>query len=376
MAEGNLVKCSRCAYRGPQSSFPRRALDHYLKTCNSCTAKNNNAAKKRRRQQNDNDDDDDSASESESKRRRLLGKDVGIEGPPTLQWSQIAHLLKDNADHEFELHAYAQLDDPNIYLNRSGAELARHIAKLVWDLTGYRFIYKKKASSGEKDTVYVYTYYCAQLDGEQSKKRLNEDESKRRARMCMERLKCSGWLHITIDSEIWSEIIVCISHYLSHTPYTSISMPDEVARLIESLKDLTPTKIWDAILSKFEGKLNITQKQVYAHWSRLNQNRWRFDDDQVASTRKVLESFEGIVVDIIVIPEEPGISVIAFAFKEILTEYGAKIQEIAMDSTWKTKAVGYELLSGLAYGRAGLKLVCWTPRRSRDDLDILGLASK
>ncbi|KAG6905686.1 hypothetical protein DXG01_001260, partial [Tephrocybe rancida] len=69
---------------------------------------------------------------------------------------------------------------------------------------------------------------------------------------------------------------------------------------------------------------------------------------------KVLETFDGIEVDIIAIPEEKGISSIAFVFKEVLAKYGAQIAEIAMDSTWKTNNAGYELygIVGEANGQA------------------------
>ncbi|KAJ7575317.1 hypothetical protein C8J56DRAFT_729696, partial [Mycena floridula] len=56
------------------------------------------------------------------------------------------------------------------------------------------------------------------------------------------------------------------------------------------------------------------------------------------------------------IPVSPqiGINTIAFALKEIVDIIRENVEELAMDSTWKTNAVGYELYSLVteANGRA------------------------
>ncbi|KAJ7927677.1 hypothetical protein B0H13DRAFT_1537929, partial [Mycena leptocephala] len=61
-----------------------------------------------------------------------------------------------------------------------------------------------------------------------------------------------------------------------------------------------------------------------------------------------LEKYEDLTIEIIPITAEDGISAIAFAFREILDEYGSEVEEIAMDSTWKTNALGYELYAVVA----------------------------
>ncbi|KAJ7694762.1 hypothetical protein B0H17DRAFT_873912, partial [Mycena rosella] len=53
-------------------------------------------------------------------------------------------------------------------------------------------------------------------------------------------------------------------------------------------------------------------------------------------------------VEIIPITAEDGISSIAFAFREILDEFGTMVEEIALDSTWRTNALGYELYAVVA----------------------------
>lgn len=89
----------------------------------------------------------------------------------------------------------------------------------------------------------TYTFYCAQFEGEQTKKKLTET-GKRRARMTMDRYKCSGWLFITLNNDDLIMAGVRITHYRCHPPYTDISISDDVVDDIERLKDLTAAKVW------------------------------------------------------------------------------------------------------------------------------------
>ncbi|KAF8220084.1 hypothetical protein L208DRAFT_1335813, partial [Tricholoma matsutake] len=86
------------------------------------------------------------------------------------------------------------------------------------------------------------------------------------------------------------------------------------------------------------------------------------DDDQVKSALMVLEHEEGLDIEIIPIQTKDGISSLAFSFKNILQDYGEEIIEIAMDSTWKTNALKYELYGvvGEANGQALLLAFAFT----------------
>jgi len=55
------------------------------------------------------------------------------------------------------------------------------------------------------------------------------------------------------------------------------------------------------------------QKQVYAHWAKVNQARWRLHDDQVKSAEAVLKSHDNRDISIIPVHAEKGVTVIAFA---------------------------------------------------------------
>ena len=79
----------------------------------------------------------------------------------------------------------------------------------------------------------------------------------------------------------------------------------------------------------------VTQIQIYALWSDLNQGAWRLDDDQVKSAQMVLEKMQGTDIEIIPIRTESGLHAIAFGLKEILDGWAEKTEELAMDSTCK-----------------------------------------
>ncbi|KAF8230921.1 hypothetical protein L208DRAFT_1102684, partial [Tricholoma matsutake] len=143
--------------------------------------------------------------------------------------------------------------------------ITTHIAKTACDLTGFRFNYKKKQVSKTCDGITMYSFYCAQLKGEQTKHKLTDDTRKRCARMTMDRYQCDGWLHVTVNESDLSTVCVCITHYHWHHPYTDISISDNIAEEIEKLKDLPAAKVNMAGM-KNNPKTEITQKQVYAHW--------------------------------------------------------------------------------------------------------------
>lgn len=98
--------------------------------------------------------------------------------------------------------------------------------------------------------------------------------------------------------------------------------------------DIRVWQIWSHILQEYP-QTELTQKQIYARWSQLNEKTWRLDTEQVRSARKVLESFQGSSVEIIPIRPEPGIVAMGFAFKQVFDEFGLDVEEIAMDSTCK-----------------------------------------
>ncbi|KAJ7509255.1 hypothetical protein B0H11DRAFT_2216952 [Mycena galericulata] len=130
-------------------------------------------------------------------------------------------------------------------------------------------------------------------------------------------------------------------------------MDEEIKQVIEEMKNSTASAVWDRILRE-NPDTELTQKQVYAHWARLNESVWKLDPDQVKSATMLLERLDGEKIEIIPVQKEPGIEAISFSFINILRDFGDQIEEVAMDSTWKTNALGHELygLVGEANGQS------------------------
>jgi hypothetical protein len=99
-----------------------------------------------------------------------------------------------------------------------------------------------KKQSEKTAEVTTYTFYCAQLAGEQTKQKRTET-GKRRARMTMDRYKCGGWLILTINENELASVGIRLTHHRQHPPYTDISILEDIVKEIERLKDLTAAKV-------------------------------------------------------------------------------------------------------------------------------------
>ncbi|KAF8872019.1 hypothetical protein CPB84DRAFT_1753779 [Gymnopilus junonius] len=122
-----------------------------------------------------------------------------------------------------------------------------------------------------------------------------------------------------------------ITHHCLHFPYVNISMTDEVDTIIKEQANMPAAKIWETILGR---KLE----------------------------EKLLKMKADCEIDIIPIQVKEGIDTLAFTFKGVLDEVGKEIVKVAMDSTWKTNALGYELygIVGKLNGQAIPLTFCFT----------------
>lgn len=131
-----VIKCQRCKFRGLQTEFPRKANLQYLKTCASCTQKRNEAAETKRQEHGKKENTD-------IETRCPLGKDKSASGPPTLAWAEFIALLERYKESAFELHAAVVLDHETLDIPQESEDhchvLAQHLAKAVWNATGFRF---------------------------------------------------------------------------------------------------------------------------------------------------------------------------------------------------------------------------------------------
>ncbi|KAJ8077382.1 hypothetical protein PM082_001812 [Marasmius tenuissimus] len=136
-----------------------------------------------------------------------------------------------------------------------------------------------------------------------------------------------------------------------HPCYVDISIPplykEKIREGVEN--DLPASKIWSSILQD-DPETEITRKQVYREWTKLSQHQWRLvEDDQVLSAIALIERYtKDHTTEIIPIQDLQGTSSVAFGFKEILDAVSESTEEIAVDSTWKTNVLGYELYAVIA----------------------------
>ncbi|KAJ6565627.1 hypothetical protein DFH09DRAFT_1473861, partial [Mycena vulgaris] len=165
-------------------------------------------------------------------------------------------------------------------------------------------------------------------------------------KMC--RFPCKGTLQITVDDDnLELPLRLKLKHHQSHLHYVDISINKDIKDFVEGHKHESAANIWTRVLAQ-NPTTEVTQKQMYALWSELNEGEWRLDDDQVKSAQMILEKMEGVEVKIIPVRSEAGIHAIAFAFKEILDDWAEKTEELAMDSTWRTNAAQYEFYGFVA----------------------------
>jgi hypothetical protein len=81
----------------------------------------------------------------------------------------------------------------------------------------YHLRSQKKSTRGGKATV--VTYHCAQLEGEQTRRALHQDEKKRRTRKKITRYHCGGWLKFTIIDDNNLLVRIRMTHAQAHPPF-------------------------------------------------------------------------------------------------------------------------------------------------------------
>ena len=90
-----------------------------------------------------------------------------------------------------------------------------------------------KKQSEKTAEVTTYTFYCAQLAGEQTQQKCTE-MGKRCVHMTMDQYKCGGWLILTINENELASVGIHLTHHWQHrAPYTDISISEDIIKEIE-----------------------------------------------------------------------------------------------------------------------------------------------
>ncbi|KAJ7315637.1 hypothetical protein DFH08DRAFT_625003, partial [Mycena albidolilacea] len=85
--------------------------------------------------------------------------------------------------------------------------------------------------------------------------------------------------------------------------------------------------------------------QIHRAWTELSEPHWRFDNDQILSTKKLLEEHTDDV-DIFQPQDVPeGVEMQCWGMKNIATPLKGKVVEIGIDATYNTNSKHLELYS-------------------------------
>jgi hypothetical protein len=139
-----VVKCDRCDYTGLQSTFPQKKSLAYNKSCFKCKEKQGEYRAAKRSTRKDADDSGDATGAA-----RRAPPVQPIQGYTTLEWPECAALLEAHKTDAFELETFVAMTGESATATfgelKSGKDIANQIAQLLWNITGYRFMYVNSA---------------------------------------------------------------------------------------------------------------------------------------------------------------------------------------------------------------------------------------
>ncbi|KAJ6586656.1 hypothetical protein B0H10DRAFT_1832240 [Mycena sp. CBHHK59/15] len=123
-------------------------------------------------------------------------------------------------------------------------------------------------------------------------------------------------------------------------------MPAEALAMIrDHVQWLTPMAMVSKVQAAFP---TVTAAQIRRAWTELSEPYWRFDDDQLLSTKKLLEEHTDDV-DIFEPQDIPeGMEMVCWGMKNIATPLKGKVVEIGVDATYNTNSKHLELYSIMA----------------------------
>ncbi|KAF8838180.1 hypothetical protein BDN67DRAFT_971936 [Paxillus ammoniavirescens] len=188
-------KCTRCPYTAPVDSFPaRRSGGGYLKVCTSCMEKQN--ARK-------------AASEmaAESSGRGQIAT-------AAMTLDDFLKLVTLNKTRPFDFDTMVSIPSGFFVAGEHLYNRSNRIRDFLAEASDYHWN-QKKTKRGGKSTV--VTYFCAQLEGEQSKSRTQDSDRKSRSRIT--RYHCGGWLRITIMDDNELLLRIRLTHAEAHPSF-------------------------------------------------------------------------------------------------------------------------------------------------------------
>ncbi|KAI5981525.1 hypothetical protein EDD15DRAFT_2203875 [Pisolithus albus] len=190
-----MQKCTRCTYTGPITVFPpRRTGGGHLKVCTACMDKQN--ARK-------------VASEMVAE-----ASNRGQIATAAMSLDDFLKLVSLNKGRPFDFDTMVNVP-PGMFL--AGEHLynrSNRIRDYLAEASDYHWNQKKTKRGGKATVV---TYFCAQLEGEQSKSRVQGSDRKSRSRIT--RYHCGGWLRITIMDDNEQLLRIRMTHTEAHPSF-------------------------------------------------------------------------------------------------------------------------------------------------------------
>ncbi|KAJ7787334.1 hypothetical protein B0H14DRAFT_3580477 [Mycena olivaceomarginata] len=214
----------------------------------------------------------------------------------------------------------------------------------IWKISGYRFTVKdhKKTKSG-----YRTRFWCSQDEARKKKSKASQNpDTRNRDNVGLKRYLCASKLSIscrTGKDEGDLTVTVQLKHAARHVNYIDVSMPAEALDMIrENVEWFTPVAMVSKVQAAFP---HVTAAQIHRAWMEMSEVFWRFDDEQLPSTKKLLEQHPDDV-DIFQPEDIPeGVEMLCWGMKKIATPLKGKIVEVGVDATYNTNSKHLELYS-------------------------------
>ncbi|KAF7358846.1 SWIM-type domain-containing protein [Mycena sanguinolenta] len=219
------------------------------------------------------------------------------------------------------------------------------VAREVWTLSGFRFTVKdhRKLKSGHHTR-----YWCSQDENRKKKTKASQNPGIRnRDTLGMKRFPCHSKLSISCrvqkDNKDILDITVRVKHAAKHVHYEDVALPAAALALIrDNVEWLTPVAMVTKIQAAFP---KATAAQIHRAWTQMSEPFWRFDRDQLVSTKMLLQEHPDDV-DIFVLRDIPGgVDALCWGMKKIATPLKGQIVEVGVDATYNTNSRHLELYS-------------------------------
>ncbi|THH03045.1 hypothetical protein EW146_g10517, partial [Bondarzewia mesenterica] len=229
-----------------------------------------------------------------------------------------------------------------------GREKADKIAELMWKNMSYRFLYHSTYTHKRLAGSARFSYHCAQSSERQHNSKKIDDKSKHRDKISMQSFDCARWLHIRL-SDSTSEAFIKLSHEEAHLPYCVIDVPPEAQKFMYDNPELSVSQIWLKMINWYR-KPPFSRRAIYYLCSKIESQKWKRCDDELASARKLLDEASSANCDwaqyrvepITLVPEE-GLIALAFLLLGMIDKWKHCLREIAIDSAWNTNGSRYEV---------------------------------